>query len=154
MKLIESGVPEQIFKQPFVRLAGGGECDVSIVHCDVGREEAVPVEAFFAVCVAPVGTDPEGAIADPGCPLQVRFEGLTMHFQEGIEIELLHRSARLIAAIDLQDIVFVISDYEEIRIDRNRARGIAHAGVARRPDQAEMIEGWGWIGGRAFAPSG
>jgi hypothetical protein len=77
-----------------------------------------------------------------------------MHFQEGIEIELLHRSARLIAAIDLQDIVFVISDYEEIRTDRNRARGIAHAGVARRPDQAEMIEGWGWIGGRAFAPSG
>jgi hypothetical protein len=140
-KLIEPGIPEQIVQQPFIWFAGGDEGDVSIIQEDVGCEQAMPVEAFFAVLIAPVGPDPEGAIADPGCPFQVRFEGFALHFEEGIEIKLFHGPARLIAAIDLQDIVFVISHNEQVRADSDGARGIAHARVMRWPDQAKMIGG-------------
>ena len=114
MELIESGIPEQIVQQQSIRCADSGEGNLSSVYADIGCKQAVTVETLLSIQVAPVRTDPEGAIADPGCALQIHFSGLALDFQKGVEIKLLHRLPRLIAAIEAQDIVLVIRDNEEI----------------------------------------
>ena len=85
-----------------------------------------------------VGADPEGAIADPGSTLQVGFEGLALQLEEAVAIKLLHGPARLIGAIQPQDIVLVTGDDEEIRANCNRPRGIAHTEIPCRPDQVQV----------------
>jgi hypothetical protein len=138
---MEAGIQEQIVQQPFVGYADRDEGDIAILFVDVRREETMAVETLLAILVSPVRANPEGAISDAGSPLQVRLKGLAMHFQKAIEIKLLHRAPRLIGAIHPQDIILVIGDDEEVRVDGNSARGIAHAGVLRRADQAERGDG-------------
>ena len=47
----------------------------------------------FAFFIAAMRTDSKGSIPEPGGSLQVRFEGLAVHFQEGVEIELFEEAA-------------------------------------------------------------
>src|SRR5437879_2048928 len=121
-------IPQLIFIEPY----DDSKFDALLVCDNLRDEKSLPTESQFAAPVSAVRTNPISAVADARRSLQVGLGLPGVQIEKSRQVDTLHRVRAPLAVVNADDTVFITRRCEKPVGQRNRGRGVAHAGVNNR----------------------